>query len=150
MYSTYGSNLRATFTGDGRRDLLYGRTGDSMLPAVDILRDRLANGGKCLLVLEERTLYMPRECEIGTPFFQDKYFPGGKIPDADGMLKLLDGGGFSCLYVRPPDRNPDYLPQAAELWQDDFNAVLDALVKRGELRRETMPGGAGLFVRRGH
>ena len=151
MYSSYGKNLHATFLGgDGRRDVLYGRSGDSMLPAVDILRERLADGGKCLLVLEERTLYFPRGCEIGTPFFQDKYFPGGKIPDADGMLKLLDGGGFSCLYVRPPDRNPDYLPQAAELWQDDFNAVLDALVKRGELRRETMPGGAGLFVRRGH
>ena len=119
-----------------------------MLPAVDILRDLLAqNGGKCLLVLEERTLYFPRGCEIGTPFFQDKYFPGGRIPDADGLLKLLDDGGFACLYIRPPDRNPDYLPQAAELWTDDMAASLDALVKRGALRREPMPGGAELFMR---
>ena len=149
VYSTYGANLRATFSGDGRRDLLYGRTGNSMLPAVDILRDRLANGGKCLLVLEERTLYMPRGCEIGTPFFQDRYFPGGAIPDADGMLKLLDEGGFTCLYVRPPDRNPDYLPQAADVWTDQFFATLDALVKRGDLAPEDMPGGATLLVRRG-
>ena len=146
---SYGANLRATASGgDGRRDVLYGRTGDSMLPAVDILRDLLAqNGGKCLLVLEERTLYFPRGCEIGTPFFQDKYFPGGRIPDADGLLKLLDDGGFACLYIRPPDRNPDYLPQAAELWADDMAASLDALVKRGALRREPMPGGAELFMR---
>ena len=148
MYSTYGANLRATASGgDGRRDVLYGRTGDSMLPAVDILRDFLADGGKCLLVLEERTLYFPRECEIGTPFFQEKYFPGGKIPDADGLLKLLDDGGFACLYVRPPERNPDYLPQVAVLWKDDLKASLDALVKRGSLRCEPMPGGAELFVR---
>ncbi len=149
IYSTYGANLRATCSGDGRRDLLYGRTGDSMLPAVDILRDRLANGGKCLLVLEERSLYFPRGCEIGTPFFQDKYFSGGKIPDADGMLKMLDDGGFTCLYVRPPDRNPDYLPQAADFWAGDFFATLDALVKRGDLVPEELPGGATLLVRRG-
>ena len=148
VYSSYGANLRATFSGgDGRRDLLYGRTGDSMLPAVDILRDRLANGGKCLLVMEERTLYFPRGCEIGTPFFQDKYFPGGKIPDAKGLLKLLDDGGFTCLYVRPPDRNPDYLPQAANLWVNDMAASLDALAKRGALKREPMPGGAELYTR---
>ncbi len=148
MISSYGANLRATASGgDGRRDVLYGRTGDSMLPAVDILRDRLANGGKCLLVMEERTLYFPRGCEIGTPFFQDKYFTSGKIPDADGLLKLLDDGGFTCLYIRPPDRNPDYLPQAANLWVNDMAASLDALVKRGALKREPMPGGAELFTR---
>ena len=148
MYSTYGANLRATASGgDGRRDVLYGRTGDSMLPAVDILLDRLGDNGKCLLVMEERTLYFPRGCEIGTPFFQDKYFPGGKIPDADGLLKLLDDGGFSCLYMRPPERNPDYLPQAAVLWTGDLKASLDSLAKRGNLRREPMPGGAELFVR---
>ena len=90
VYSSYGANLRATASGgDGRRDILYGRTGDSMLPAVDILLDRLSGGGKCLLVLEERTLYFPRGCEIGTPFFQDKYFPGGKIPDADGLMRNI-------------------------------------------------------------
>ena len=148
VISSYGANLRATASGgDGRRDVLYGRTGDSMLPAVDILRDRLANGGKCLLVLEERTLYFPRGCEIGTPFFQDKYFPGGKIPDADGLLKLLDDGGFTCLYIRPPEQNPDYLPQAAELWADDMHAAMDALVKRGALQREPLPGGAELYTR---
>ena len=148
VISSYGANLRATASGgDGRRDVLYGRTGDSMLPAVDILRDRLANGGKCLLILEERTLYFPRGCEIGTPFFQDKYFPGGKIPDADGLLKLLDDGLFTCLYIRPPEQNPDYLPQAAELWADDMHAALETLVKRGALQREPMPGGAKLYTR---
>ena len=148
VISSYGANLRATASGgDGRRDVLYGRTGDSMLPAVDILRDRLAQGGKCLLILEERTLYFPRGCEIGTPFFQDKYFPGGKIPDADGLLKLLDDDGFTCLYVRPPEQNPDYLPQAAELWMNDLKASLDDLVKRGSLSREPMPGGAELYTR---
>ena len=148
MYSSYGANLRATASGgDGRRDLLYGRTGDSMLPAVYLLNEQLAHGGKCLLVLEERTLYFPRGCEIGTPFFQDKYFPSGKIPDADGLLKLLDDGGFTCLYIRPPDRNPDYLPQAAELWTNDMAASLNALVKRGALKREEMPGDAELYTR---
>lgn len=148
VISSYGANLRATASGgDGRRDVLYGRTGDSMLPAVDILRDRLANGGKCLLILEERTLYFPHGCEIGTPFFQDRYFPGAKIPDADGLLKLLDDNGFKCLYIRPPDRNPDYLPQAAELWTNDMAASLDELVKRGALHREPMPGGAELYTR---
>ena len=148
VYFSYGANLRATMSGDGRRDILYGRTGDGMLPAADILRERLANGGKCLLILEERTLYFPPGCEIGTPFFQDKYFPGGKIPDADGLLKLLDEGGFSCLYACSPDRNPDYLPQAAALWTKDFNDALEILVKSGRLMPEPLPGDAVLFVRR--
>jgi len=149
VYRSYGANLRATASGgDGRRDVLYGRTGDNMLPAVDILRERLSKGGKCLLVLEERTLYFPRGCEIGTPFFQDKYFTGGRIPDADGLLKLLDDGGFSCLYVRSPDRNPDYLPQAADLWTQDFSESLEMLVNRGALAGEPLPGEAVLFVRR--
>ena len=144
---TYGANLRATASGgDGRRDVLYGRTGDSMLPAVDILRGRLADGGKCLMILEERSLYFPRGCEIGTPFFQDKYFPDGTIPDADSLLKQLMEGGFTCLYVRPPDRNPDYLPQAASLWINDLRTSLETLVKRGVLKREEMPGGAELFT----
>ncbi len=148
VYSSYGTNLRATFSGgDGRRDLLYGRTGDSMLPAVYLLNEQLADSSKCLLILEERTLYFPHGCEIGTPFFQDKYFPGGKIPDADGLLKLLDDGGFSCLYMRSPELNPDYLPQAAALWTDDMQASLDALVKRGSLLYEQMPGGAELYTR---
>ena len=99
------------------------------------------------MIMEERTLYFPRGCEIGTPFFQDKYFLGGRIPDADGLLKLLDDGGFACLYIRPPAQNPDYLPQAAELWADDMAASLDALVKRGALKREPVPGGAELFTR---
>ncbi len=149
VISSYGANLRATASGgDGRRDVLYGRTGDSMLPAVYLLNEQFAeDGGKCLLVLEERTLYFPRGCEIGTPFFQDKYFPGGAIPDADGLLKLLDDGGFTCLYIRPAALNPDYLPQAANLWVNDMAASLDALVKRGALKRESMPGGAELFTR---
>ena len=148
VYASYGANVRATCAGsDGRRDVLYGRTGDSMLPAVDILRERLADGKKCLLILEERTLYFPRGCEIGTPFFQDKYFPDGRIPDADGLLKLLDDGGFTCLYARPPERNPDYLPQAASLWGNSLQASLDALVKRGSLGREPMPGSAELYTR---
>ena len=118
-----------------------------MLPAVYLLNEQLADGGKCLLILEERTLYFPRGCEIGTPFFQDKYFHGGKIPDADGLLKLLDDGGFTCLYIRPPELNPDYLPQAAALWADDMQASLDALVKHGSLVCEPMPGGAELYTR---
>ena len=65
------------------------------------------------------------------------------------MLKMLDDGGFTCLYVRPPDRNPDYLPQAADFWTGDFYATLDALVKRGDLVPEGLPGGATLLVRRG-
>lgn len=148
VYSSYGANLRATFSGgDGRRDVLYGRTGNTMLPAVYLLNEQLADGGKCLLVMEERTLYFPRTCEIGTPFFQDKYFPGGVIPDADGLLKLLDDGGFTCLYIRPPELNPDYLPQAAAFWAEDMRSSLETLVKRGSLVCEPMPGGAELYTR---
>jgi hypothetical protein len=145
---SYIPNLRAMAQGgDGKRNILYSRTGEGMLPALDILRSRLADGSKCLMIHEERTLYFPRGCEIGTPFFQDKYFAGGKIPDADGFLKLLDDGGFSCLYMCPPDNSPDYLPQAADLWKDDFQAVLDTLVKQNKLKREPVPGGAELFTR---
>ena len=41
------------------------------MPAVYLLNEQLADSSKCLLILEERTLYFPHGCEIGTPFFQD-------------------------------------------------------------------------------
>ena len=130
----YLNNLGPTFSGaDGRRAILHGRTGDTMLLVSEALRKSLADGEKCLMIQEERTLYFPRGCEIGTPFFQDRYFPGGAIPDPDGLLKLLHDGGFKCLYLCMPERNPDYLPQAAELWESRLYAALDALVRRGDL-----------------
>ena len=103
--------------------------------------------GKCLMILEERTLYFPSGCEIGTPFFQDKYFPGGAIPDADGLLKLLDDGGFEWLYMNLPDRNPDYLPQAALLWTGPMAAALEDCLARGELEPVLNRGGSVLFRR---
>ena len=48
--------------------------------------------------------------------------------------------------MRPPDRNPDYLPQAAALWVNDLHTSLETLVKRGALKREEMPGGAELYT----
>lgn len=136
-FRSYSINLEKTFSGgDGWRDMLFDRTGDAMLSTVYAMLDQnlFADGGKCLMIQEERTLYFPRECEIGTPFFQDEHFPGGKIPDPDGLLKTLDDGGFVCLYYMcAPERNPDYLPQAAEMWEADLQASLNALVKRGEL-----------------
>ena len=86
-------------------------------------------------------------CEIGTPYFQDKYFPGGTIPDADGLLKLLDDGGFEWLYMNLPDRNPDYLPQAAQLWVGPMAATLEDCVKRGELEPVLNQNGSVLFRR---
>ena len=150
VVSSYGSNLRAMARGSaGLRDIVYGRTGDAMLPCADTLAMHRASGdtGKCLMILEERTLYFPSGCEIGTPFFQDKYFPGGAIPDADGLLKLLDDGGFEWLYMNLPDRNPDYLPQAALLWTGPMAAALEDCLARGELDPVLNRGGSVLFRR---
>ena len=150
VLASYGSNLRAMAKGPaGLRDIMYGRTGDAMLPCADTLAMHRASGntGKCLMILEERTLYFPSGCEIGTPFFQDKYFPGGTIPDADGLLKLLDDGGFEWIYMNLPDRNPDYLPQAAQLWTGAMAKTLEDCTARGELESVLNRNGSVLFRR---
>ena len=149
---SYGSNLRAMAAGPaGLRDIMYGRTGDVMLPCADTLAMYRAAGstGKCLLILEERTLYFPSGCEIGTPFFQDKYFTGGAIPDADGLLKLLDDGGFEwlCVNLGAPDRNPDYLPQAAMLWTGAMAKTLADCRARNALEPVLELDGAAVFRR---
>ena len=152
VVASYGSNLRAMANGPaGLRDILYGRTGDAMLPGADTMAMHRAEGntGKCLLILEERTLYYPDGCEIGTPFFQDKYFAGGAIPDPDGLLKLLDDGGFEwlCVNLGAPDRNPDYLPQAAMLWTGAMAKTLADCRARNALEPVLELDGAAVFRR---
>ena len=150
VLASYGSNLRAMAKGPaGLRDIMYGRTGDAMLPCADTLAMHRASGdtGRCLMILEERTLYFPSGCEIGTPFFQDKYFPGGTIPDADGLLKLLDDGGFEWLCMNLPERNPDYLPQAAQLWTGAMATTIEDCLARHELEPVLNRNGSILFRR---
>jgi len=151
--SAYASNLRAMIHQgmDGKRDILFGRTGDSMLPLAELLRTSPLKDipGKCLLILEERTLYLPSgRCEIGTPCFQDKYFPSGVIPSKDDLYDMLVRQDISMVFLRMPENNPDYLPQYSDVWFPVLWDALSRLVKEDKLTAQALPGPALLYIRR--
>ena len=51
-------------------DYFYTGTGDHYLKAIDAVRNLTPKNAKILMLFEHRTLYFPRTCRIGTPFFQ--------------------------------------------------------------------------------
>lgn len=151
---TYGmtllKNWKHTWSGaDAKRDLLYARTGNSMLVFSELLQKEPLRSvpGKCLLVGEERTLYFPTErCLIATPFFQDKFFPDGFIPNKDVFLKEMKEHGFSMVYFCDAENNPDMQPEFQLLWKDELQNVLNELVNDKQMQVYQIQGNTTLYV----
>ncbi len=90
--------------------------GDYFLPSMQAVL-KTAPNSKFLMIYENRTLYMPRRFETGTPFFQAKQFtPPENFSSPAEILKVLKQGSFTHLYVglevEDPDRLSEYLDRS--------------------------------------
>lgn len=115
-------------------DFVYSRTGEGFLQAMDIARMKTPQDAKFLLLFENRGLYMPRRYEIGTPFFQEKYFtPSEDFEDEDKILEVLRKNEITHILVglslRDPDRMKGYLDRSV-----GFSAALGRLKDNGKLK----------------
>ena len=77
---------------------------------------------------------MPRKYEIGTPFFQGKYFtPPEKFENEDTILKVLERNNITHVLVglspKDPDRMKEYLERSV-----GFSAALGRLKDNGKLK----------------
>ncbi|OGV51204.1 MAG: hypothetical protein A2017_04885 [Lentisphaerae bacterium GWF2_44_16] len=93
-------------------DYLYTGTGKGYLKALSLINEKTPQDARILLLFEKRGLYVPRKYQLGTPFFQEKYFmPFGEgAPAMEKMLKQLKEEGITHILSGNPDKDPDRLP----------------------------------------
>ena len=132
------------FTGNSKTmlDLFYGRTGDDYLPACTLLRE-ITPEEKILLLFEERTLAMPRNAEIGTPLFQEKYFTNGDYSPA-AVEQEIRKHKIKAVYLRLPQNNPDLLEETLARYPL-FRDSLSALTAQGKCRCKTVTRHSQIF-----
>lgn len=69
-------------------------------------------GKKTLLLFEERTLYLPPACRVGTPFFQPEVFTPPE--SAGSVAETLEKKGYERMVFRAPENCPDMMPKYLE------------------------------------
>lgn len=117
-----------------KQDYLFSLTGDDYLQSIDFIRLRTSQNAKILLLFENRGLYLPRKHEIGTPFYQQKYFtPPENYCDANTILSVLKQNKITHILVglslSDPDRLPEYIDRSAP-----FMRVFGKLRESGNLK----------------
>ena len=98
---------------------------------------------KILLLFEERTLAMPRNAEIGTPLFQEKYFTNGDYSPA-AVEQEIRKHKIKAVYLRLPQNNPDLLEETLARYPL-FRDSLSALTAQGKCRCKTVTRHSQIF-----
>lgn len=114
------------------RDYVDDGTDGIYVPVVEAVRDRTPAEAHLLLFLEHRSLYLPRRCTIGTPFFQPRGLSGLDSGSADDLGKRLDTLEVTHLLLARMPIGPD---RDAE-WFERMTPVLAAIesgIRRGDL-----------------
>jgi hypothetical protein len=83
------------------------------VPLVDAIDKITPKDARLLLLFEHRSLYIPRQCVIGTPFFQaEGLTPPEQYSDPDQVLHYLTQNKFTHVVfaTKPlgPDRSRDW------------------------------------------
>ncbi|MBN1865079.1 MAG: hypothetical protein JW808_09275 [Victivallales bacterium] len=93
---------------------IAGATKDqAYVKALEKLYSLANDDSKALLLFERRGLYVPIRYELGTPFFQSKYFT--PLPDShDELYAALVANGIKYVLVGHENNNPDLLSMYEE------------------------------------
>jgi hypothetical protein len=88
------------------KSYIYTGSGEGYLPAAEAVHMLTPEDAKILLVFDNRSLYIPRATELGTPFFQSKHFtPLPENPEA--LVAHCREHGISHILAGYASRNPD-------------------------------------------
>jgi hypothetical protein len=106
---------------------------DRYVYACQAIQERTPPDARVMLLFEQRGLYIPRDCCIGTPFFQGKYFtPEGQSWTPEGFLAVLAEERITHVLVgynvNDPDRMESYLERTKP-----FQETIVSLIHAGRL-----------------
>lgn len=103
------------------------------VPLIQAIANHTPTDAKLLLILEHRSLYLPRRCVIGTPFFQsDLFTPPEPYSDPDRILQVLSDHRFTHVVAARSALGPDHGPR----WWSRIEPLLHGLLlceQRGRL-----------------
>ena len=120
------------------------------VPLVAAIERSTPKDARLLLLFEHRSLYIPRHCVIGTPFFQAEGFtPPEQYSEPDRVLRYLNDNKFTHVVfaTKPlgPDRSSQWWNRGAPifasiekgthlgylkvLWTTDNYAILEVMTK---------------------
>ncbi|MBN2642200.1 MAG: hypothetical protein JXR78_11130, partial [Victivallales bacterium] len=88
------------------KSYIYTGSGEGYLPAAEAVHMLTPKDAKVLLVFDNRSLYIPRKTELGTPFFQSRHFT--PMPENhDELIAHCRKHGISHILAGYASRNPD-------------------------------------------
>jgi hypothetical protein len=94
------------------------------VPLLQAIAERVPADGKVMLLFEHRGFYVPRNCAIGTPGFQESGFtPPESYADPQAFMARLEREGITHLAMTKGPSGPDWLPQ----WQVRLEPLLRSI-----------------------
>jgi hypothetical protein len=104
------------------------------LPLILTIAEKTPPDARLLVLFEHRSFYIPRQCTIGTPFFQEAVFtPPEPFSDPARIMEILRNDGISHVVMAKKPLGPDRAGQ----WFDRFDPLLAGIAecaKQGKLR----------------
>ena len=104
------------------------------VPLIQALKEHVPREGRLLTLFEHRVFYVPRHCEIGTPFFQERGFtPPENFETPERLLQRLAERGITHVILPNAPAGPDQVPG----WFDRFAKFLPCFgqcVQQGKLK----------------
>ena len=118
----------------GLADYVHTATDEAYLPAVDAIAGRTPADAKLMMIFEHRSLYVPRDCVIGTPYFQQRFFTSPEqFATGAALLKVLLDNGITHLWMAHAKAGPDLLPEYVGK-TEPFARSVAWLIEHGQLR----------------
>lgn len=104
------------------------------VPLLKALEEHVPADGRLLTLFEHRLFYLPRNCEIGTPFFQEVGFtPPEDFETPERLLQRLTNRGITHVVLPNAPAGPDQVPG----WFDRFARFLPCFgesVQQGKVK----------------
>ena len=114
-------------------DFINTGTYGKYLPAMDAVGVLTPPEARVLLLFEHRTLYLPRQGVIGTPFFQaGRFTPPELAATPEAILSVLRQQGITHVLLATEPEGPDLLPEYLSRCVP-FAQALGALTGSGRL-----------------
>jgi len=118
------------FGGARLEDYIHTGVGEEYLPAVDVVFSAVPEDGRLMVLLEHRLLFMPRPAIVGTPYFQEEWFPTAEsFATPEAALAEFHRARATHVLMAVAIGGPDQL--------DEYTKRLEPLARSiGELTRQ--------------
>lgn len=105
---------------------------DGYIELTEYLHQQLGVNDKALSLFEHRLAYLPSQVQIGTPYFQSKYFANAKMQTSQAIIDDLHAHGINYLIITARPIGPDISSNFIQ-WQQEWYQRLDGCITDGWL-----------------